>query len=128
MEKFFYRGKILAIKIKKWSNGSRPITEDSNALQALSIKYQSGHLTKPHLHSPKKRVTRQLQEALVVINGKIRVNLYGSGKKILKYFFLKNGEAAIILSGGHAVYFLKNTKMLEFKNGPFLNDKKAVGD
>lgn len=113
----------MAIKINQFKSGSLPQTNGSEYLQLLTLKYQKKHFIKPHFHKLVVRKTNYLQECLIVVKGKIRVDIYSKDKKIVKRVFLKTGEAIILLRGGHAVSFVKNTKLIEIKNGPFVDDK-----
>lgn len=123
MSKVYYNGNLLAIKVSRFKDGSLPQTDGSEYLQLLTLKYPKKHFIKPHYHKPAVRKTKHLQECLVVIKGKIRVDVYSEDKKLIKRIFLKAGEAILLLGGGHAVNFIKDAKLIEIKNGPFLDDK-----
>lgn len=123
MDKIYYKGRLFAIRIKTFTKGSVPITEDFASLQLLTLKHKKGHQIKAHDHARKKRISTILQECLVVKRGKIRVDFYAPNKKVFKYIYLRAGEVIIILQGGHGVHFLEDSEIVELKNGPFLDDK-----
>lgn len=123
MEKIIYDNNIIAIRIKKFKNGITPITDPKEALQLVLHKRSSNTYTKPHTHSPKRRITEKLQECLVVISGRIKIDLYSPNKKHFKSIYLSAGQAIIFMYGGHGVHTLKGSEFMEIKNGPFVEDK-----
>lgn len=123
MEKIIYKNTLIAIWVKKLKNGPVPLTDPRQPLQVLTHKRRAGKYTKAHAHAPKKRITQRLQECLVVLKGKIKVDLYDSKNKFFKSIYVSSGEAVIFMGGGHAVHILENTELIEVKNGPFMEDK-----
>lgn len=100
-----------------------PITDPDESLQLVIHKRSAGEYTKAHIHAPKKRITKKLHECLVVIKGKIKVDFYTPDKKYFKSIYLSAGEAIIFMNGGHGVHILKDSEIIEIKNGPFIEDK-----
>ena len=123
MEKIFYNNTLIAIRIKKFKKGAVPLTDPLEPLQVLVHKGQKGKYTKAHIHTPKERITQKLQECLVVLKGKIKIDLYSLDKKFFKSISLSPNEIVIFMNGGHAVHLLKNSEIVEVKNGPFIEDK-----
>lgn len=123
MEKVFYDNTLLAIRIKKLKNGAVPLTDPAEPLQVLTHKRKAGKYTKAHIHTPKKRVTGKLQECLVMIKGKIKIDLYTPRKKFFKSIYLSPGQVVIFMNGGHAVRILEDCEIIEIKNGPFVEDR-----
>lgn len=128
MENIFYKKKLVGIKISKLSKGSVPITTDEEPLQLIGLKHPRGAYLKAHYHTSKRLITTQVQECLFVRKGKIKLDIYGPGPnfKYLKYIYLKPGEIFIILNGGYGIHMLKDSELIESKNGPFKNDKKLI--
>lgn len=126
MEKIIHKNVLIAIRVKKFKKGSVPLTDPTESLQLIAYKHREGKYTKPHIHKPKKRVTSKLQECLVVIKGKIKVDLYTPDKKFFKYIYLSAGEAVMLTNGGHGVHVLKDSEIIEIKNGPFIEDKVMI--
>ena len=126
MKKYYYKDKLIGIKISKFPEGSVPHTgsrEAQEAVGVLTLKYKRGSYLKAHVHKNISRVTTHLQEVFIVIKGKVKIDLYGSDKKIFKYIYLKEGELFLAMDGGHAFHILKNCEIFEVKNGPFKEDK-----
>ncbi len=126
MDKIFLGKKLVAIRVRKFPNGTNPVSSPNGALQLLTMKRPKGHIVKGHLHVPKTRVTRVLQECLIVIKGKIRYDLFDKKGKCLKKVLVKAGEAMLILDAPHSVHFLEDTVAYELKNGPFIDDKEFL--
>lgn len=126
MEKIIYNNTLIAIRFKEFKDGAIPLTDPLEPLQLLVHKRPKGKHTPAHTHLPKKRVTEKLQECLVVIKGKIRIDLYGPDKKNFKYIFLSAGEVIILMNGGHSVHLVKESEIIEIKNGPFVEDKVLI--
>ena len=126
MEKIIYNNTIIAIRVKRLRNGAVPLTDPLEPLQVLSHKRKKGKYTKAHIHTPKKRITQNLQECLVMIKGKIKIDLYGPDKKFFKSIYLSSGEAVIFMNGGHAVHIVKDSEIIEVKNGPFIEDRESI--
>lgn len=128
MQKILDGDVLIAIYVKRFRNGINPITTSQQPLQILLQKRNAGDQTLPHMHQAQKRITSTLQECIVVTKGKILVDLFSAdtkGKKIASVV-LSNHEMILFVSGGHAVYFLENTELIEIKNGPFINDKMLI--
>ena len=126
MEKIIFNNNLIAIRIKKFKNGITPLTNPNESLQLVLHKRLSGEYTKAHIHSPKRRITEKLQECLVVIKGKIKIDFYAPDKKFFKSIYLSSDEAIILISGGHGVHMLKDSEFIEIKNGPFTEDKVFI--
>ena len=126
MEQIIHKGVVLAIRIKKIPRGSTPATNEKESLQLVTLKHPKGAYLKAHMHKPLKRVTSSLQECLVVKKGKIRVDLYTQNKDYVKFIKLKEGELLIIMKAGIGITFLEDSEIMEFKNGPFKEDKILI--
>ena len=126
MEKIVHKGRLVALRVRRFPNGTRGLTSPKDALQLLSQKRAKGHIVVPHRHIPKKRTTRLLQEGLVVIKGKLRVDLYDEQKNCFRRFLVRTSEAVVLLGVAHAIHFLEDSLVYEFKNGPFIDDKQFL--
>ena len=122
-EKIFVGKKLVGIKIKSLKPGSNPITHVDGALQVLTLKHTKGGSVAPHYHRETKRVTKTLQECLVVLKGKICVDILDSAKHPARRVLVRAGESYIVLAGTIGVRYLADSEVIEVKNGPFKNDK-----
>lgn len=105
-----------------FEEGTKPLTGAVFSLQALAFRHPKGRIFPAHFHKPQRRVTENLMEALVIFSGKIRVDVYYE-KEIVESVELSGGEGIIIVNGGIGAEVLEDAAMMEFKNGPFLEDK-----
>lgn len=127
MKKIFYRKILLAVKFAVGAHDcTLPLTDVMEALQVITHKHKKGHVIKAHKHKFVKRVTGRLGECLVIIKGRIKVDLYLPDGKYFKSIVAKTGEGVLLLRGGHGVRFLTNARVVEVKNGPFINDRIGV--
>lgn len=126
IEKICHKLTLIAIRYKKFKNGATPLTDPLESLQAVAFKVRKGKYTKAHIHKPQKRTTLKLQECLVVVSGKIKIDLYTSDKMYFKSIYLTSGQAVVFVNGGHAVHVLKDSNIYEIKNGPYQDDKELI--
>jgi hypothetical protein len=126
MEKIFWQQQLIGLRIKRTQNGTNPLTESAAALQVLSLKQKAGYRVDPHLQTGKKRTTAELGKAIVVIKGKVRIDLYSPTKKFFKKVLLSSGQCFVLLKGGWSITFLEPSEIFEFKNGPFVQDKILI--
>lgn len=126
MEKILHNGTLVAILIRKFENGITPLSDSDQPLQVLIHNREKGSHTKAHVHKPTERVTRTLQECLVVLKGRIKIDFFTENKSIFKSIEASKGEVIIFISGGHAVSVLDDAEIVEVKNGPFIEDREFI--
>ena len=126
MEKFYYKNVLIGMRLSVMPKGSVPHTNGKQSLELLTLKYPRGSYLKAHVHLPRKRISKHLQECFIVLKGRARVDLYGSDKKFFKHIYLKAGQLFIALAGGHGFQIMEDAEMIELKNGPFVNDKSYI--
>ena len=117
--------KILALVIYLSSlrEGSFPATHPSWALQLLLMKRKKGHIVAKHTHKKLRKVTRQPQEAIVVVKGAIEARIFDSKGKLAARKKVSSGQCLLMLEGGHEIRFTKDTLAYAFKDGPHKDDK-----
>lgn len=126
MEQIFHNKKLVALKITKIPKGSIPLTDSKESLQIVSLNHPKGAVLKAHMHEPKERVTPRLQECLIVKKGKIKADLYSTKKRYFKSVFISEGQALLLIDCGIGIKMMKDSEVLEFKNGPFVEDKVLI--
>ena len=126
MDNIYLGTTLVAIRIRRFAEGTAPMTAPEEALQLLTLKYPEGHDIKPHRHRPRKRVTAVLQECLLVIRGKIRVDLYDETGTCFRKIVARAGQAVVLLGVAHGVRFLESSRGYELKTGPFIDDKEFL--
>ena len=124
MKMYKHDGKILSIvyKEKDWIEGLNFITPDDLFIQVGSWWYQKGKKLTSHVHNKFDRNANRTQEMTYVVKGSMRVLLYDENKNYLQEYILNEGDLAVFANGGHGYEILKdNTKIIEAKNGPFVD-------
>ena len=120
LEKVEADGQLLAIVVR--GSLSKPgynfVSPVEFPLQlGVSIRKKGEHVM-PHRHLPFEELHDfAAQEVLYIESGQIELNLF-HGKKKFKTVTL-NDRDIILLNCGHEVKFLKDTKMIEVKQGPY---------
>ncbi len=126
MEQIFHKGKLMGIRIDSLKDGSSPVTNEKESVQLVTLKHKKGAYLKAHMHKPRVRTTKRLQECLIIRKGKIKIDLYDDKKKFYQSLFLQEGEAFLLLSGGYGIHVIKDAEIFEVKNGPFKEDKVLI--
>jgi hypothetical protein len=127
MREVLLNGETAVIFHKKdeWKEGLDFLTPNEYFIQAGTWWYQKGKDLRAHEHIVNERTAVKTQEVIVIISGKVRVDLYDGNKKIYHQEVLVAGDMGIILKGGHGYHILEdNTKVIEVKNGPFISVEK----
>lgn len=127
MQKVFYKNLLLGIKIGTFAEGINPITKGDEPLQLLTIKHKKGKTFNPHLHASKLRTIEIAETCFVVKKGKVLLDVFNPKKKFVETVELHKGDIFITTNGsGHGLRFVKNSEVIEIKNGPFIEDKIVI--
>lgn len=116
-------GKRLCIlwQDEDWNQGLQFLTNDEQFLQLGTWWYNKGKILDRHHHNIVERKSNLTQECVVVISGKMRVDIYDDLQKFVESFEINAGELALFEAGGHGYEILSDdTKIVETKNGPFM--------
>jgi len=89
------------------------------------MSHPKGKVISPHTHNLVSRQVLYTQEVLIVRKGSVEVSLYTSRKVFLTSRVLGPGDLILLCGGGHSFRMLKDTSMIEIKQGPYAgeNDK-----
>lgn len=100
--------------------GVKFLTEEANPFQVGIHNRQKGTHLAPHVHRIEKPlIINSIQEILYVIEGKIRVSLYSTKGKKIASRVLASGDSILLVSGGHGLDFIENSRIFEVKQGPY---------
>lgn len=116
-------GAVLARHItpKDIKDGLNFFSEDNEFIQVGAWSYDSGKELLAHIHNEVPRTAVRTYEALYVISGSLTAKIYDLNGEPVEVFTVKAGEILILLECGHGYSILEdNTRVLEFKNGPYL--------
>jgi quercetin dioxygenase-like cupin family protein len=128
IEKIKKGNQIYAIVLRKeFSEGGVNFFTPGEFSQQVGILiHKKGKTVKRHRHKLVRREILRTKEVLVVLEGKMRVDVYNNRAQKLKTVILNSGDAIILARGGHGVKILEDSKIIEVKQGPYAgyNDKK----
>ena len=115
---------LLAIVVKNNESDIEKnfITEDDAEFQVATFNLENDTIIQNHYHPPQKREVYSTSEAIVVIDGQLTVNLFNSQQELVQSVTLKNGDLINMISGGHGIVVDTNTRFVEVKQGPYLDD------
>ena len=124
------KGNLIAIVIRRRasSEGVEFFTPPDFSQQVGLLRHKKGSFVKPHVHKIVHRKVAITQEVLHVKKGKIAVLLYDEAKKHIATRILKSGDTIILASAGHGINVLKESLILEVKQGPYagIDDKVYI--
>jgi hypothetical protein len=108
------------------------ITDVKEYLQCVLMKIEKNKTYKPHMHIRKPKIFPEfkVQEAFIVIVGRIRLDIYDTDETMLRSITLNAGDLAILLEGAHGLATgYEGAIIYEVKTGPYegqVNDKKFI--
>ena len=113
--------KVFALVLRREYDEPGPnfFTPPEFSQQLGMLVHKKGKIVKRHKHRRVKREIFQTQEVLVVLYGKIQVDLYDDESKLLKSVVLHPGDTVLLAQGGHRVEILEDSKLIEVKQGPY---------
>ncbi|MBN1938049.1 MAG: hypothetical protein JW843_00580 [Candidatus Aminicenantes bacterium] len=114
-------GELFALIIRREFSRPGPnfFTPGEFSQQLGLLVHPKGRIVKRHRHKLVKREIFRTQEVLVLLEGKIRVELYDDERAKLKTVILKSGDSILLAQGGHKVTVLEDSKIIEVKQGPY---------
>ncbi len=100
----------------------RELIAESEILQLSSQTIEAGKSFPAHMHIPKAVEIQSItaQESWVVISGKVEITYFDLDGSELTKVILGAGDTSVTLAGGHGYRILEESKVLEFKTGPYL--------
>lgn len=112
---------LCAIVLRREFNepGANFFTPAEFSQQLGMLIHDKGKRVERHRHKLIKREIFRTQEVLVLIEGKIRVDLFTDESKKIKTLDLNAGDTILLASGGHSVEILEPSKIVEVKQGPY---------
>ena len=122
LEKIIYKKKMFALIVRgkyRKKKGITFFTEDKFNQQFGYIKHSKGYIIKPHLHKKRSTKINYTSEVILMLKGVMRVDFYNKNKKYLFSKTIKENDIIMLVHGGHGFKILKNTEMLEIKQGPY---------
>jgi len=117
-------GNTLCLIIKKheMNEGKEFYTDDTEEFQFASFRLEKDEVIDRHYHYQNTREVKFTSEAIIVYEGKIKLDVYDLDKEFIQSEILVSGDVAILSSGGHALKLLEKSHFIEVKQGPY-NEK-----
>ena len=127
-EKIMIDGELCAviISINERAVTTAFYTDPNLLLQVGQIAINPERSIQRHRHNLIERRTFGTNEVLIILQGSLDMELYGSHESVREKRTLLEGQVVILCAGGHAFKSNENCLVLEIKNGPFVfdNDKE----
>lgn len=127
LKKEIYFGEVhvaTLVNPKKSKAGLNFLTEDNKFLQLGIWNYKKGKELNAHFHNWFKRESFRTSEFIFVLKGKIKCNLFTEEGIFIQSIILKKNQGIIQHNFAHEYKILKNSIVLESKNGPYFGVEK----
>ncbi len=123
IEKVEYEGNTFALVVRRSyeREGVTFVTSPDNALQFGVMNHPQGTEVKAHIHRSLPRTINEVQELLHIDYGEVEAEFYNSNGKKLGSLILNAGDTILLLSGGHGFNILRDSKIIEVKQGPYVS-------
>ena len=102
-----------------FKNEKNFLTDHSISFQVGTFNLDQGNVIQRHVHNKYERKIFKTSEALFMIDGKIKVDLYDIENEFIQTVIVEKGEIIVMLDGGHAIEILEDSKFVEVKQGPY---------
>lgn len=120
--------KILGIIIRAnySKEGIAFFTPDDFSQQLGYMNRPEGYIIPPHVHNIVERSVELTQEVLYVKQGKVRVDFYDDNRTYLESRIISTGDVILLAHGGHGFKMIKQSEMIEVKQGPFCGELDKI--
>ena len=106
------------------SEGLDFLTNDESFIQVGTWKYEKGKILDAHYHNTFERKSFITQEVVLVLEGSIICNLYTKDGNFIATEEINQNQFIIQYQGIHEYEIMKDSKILEIKNGPYFGPDK----
>jgi hypothetical protein len=99
----------------------KEIISPENFLQLATLELDAGLEFRAHKHLEKPTTFENFhaQEAWVILHGSVEVRYFDLDNSEISKNILIKDQISITLQGGHSYRILENSRILEFKTGPY---------
>lgn len=115
----------IIVRAEDFTEGRKDVVNPNDFLQCALLNMPAGKTFKPHKHiwkqGPRKYIA---QESWIVISGRVKCTLYDTDDTVIAEPVLGPGEASFTFEGGHTYEMLEQSRVLEYKNGPYQGQEK----
>ena len=126
VENIRYNGETIAriIGAEELDGPFKFFTDDEDVLQIGRWNHPKNYKCKPHIHNLVPKTIERVQEAILVLRGQLKVTIFTVEGKLVGERILRPLDICHTVNCGHGYEVLtEDTKVLEFKNGPFPGDE-----
>ena len=123
IEKVIADGNLVALIVRRRfkKRGINFVTAKESPLQLGISWYPKNARIAPHVHRRSRKQVTVIQEVVYIAAGMLKVDLFHKNNRVATKI-LNRGDI-ILLTSGHGFKFLADTKIIEVKQGPYLNKK-----
>jgi hypothetical protein len=122
IEKIYNKKKFYALIVRssyKKKKGVNFFTDKSSTQQFGYMNHKKNHIILPHRHNKRRSKINLTTEVIIIMEGILRVDFYDNKEKYLFSKKLYANDLIMLSNGGHGFKVLKDTKMIEVKQGPY---------
>ena len=98
------------------------VTENEEEFQLASFNLVKNTKIERHHHPKQNRQIQNTSEVITVIEGSIEVSIYDENLEFVHKENLVSGETIALFRGGHEIEVIEDTKFIESKQGPYIED------
>ena len=120
-EMIFAAGKLLAVLVTRETSFEQTtfVSDPSAPLQLGFIAYRAGETLPRHVHVPVERSLNVTCEFISVRKGSCAIDIYDDEERAIATRELREGDAVLLLAGGHGFRMHEDTVLTEVKQGPY---------
>ncbi len=112
------------VKPTETPKGLNFVTDDEKYLQLGIWNYEKGKDLDLHFHNEFERKGYRTNEFVFVLKGEIECNLYTEEGEFIESVIVKTNEGILQHNHAHEYKILKDSIILESKNGPYMGVEK----
>tara|TARA_X000000368_G_C22862932_1_gene637361 strand:+ start:260 stop:691 length:432 start_codon:yes stop_codon:yes gene_type:complete len=122
IEKIFNQKKLYALIVRNSYKKKKGVSffTDKNATQQFGyMNHKKDYIILPHRHNKRQSKILLTTEVIIILKGILRVDFYNNKEKYLFSKKLYANDLIMLSNGGHGFKVLKDTQMIEVKQGPY---------
>lgn len=121
VERITHGDEVYAVVLRKRfaETGTHFFTPGEFSQQLGMLVHPKGKEIGRHRHRKVRREVHRTQEVLVVLEGRLEIDVFDDEVALLKTVILEPGDAVLLARGGHRISVLEDCKLIEVKQGPY---------
>jgi len=119
-------GQLIALIVRASfpAEGASFVTPKETSLQMGVLAHKAGTNIKAHVHNRVTRTVPDTEEVLHIEKGQVEVALFSHDGSKVTSTVLNECDTILLVSGGHGFKMLKDTRIIEVKQGPYSNTEQ----